>query len=1126
MTLLGMCLYIQHTMDQHNHDRGDKDEFHSDQPKRSSRFEAARPPLQSDPCDFLLDAIDAQLGLLQVKHSHPHKQESAVFRLNQSLSKDTGFGSTASHTNDAPVSCHDLQILPAAEQKADMTNYTAPEAASLQLDVCIRNNTEMESHKEEFMWRLERLLGDGCKGGATSGHPQPPTESICTEDFVRCFREEMIELPLPERSGQEEEAERTFQSPQNNYRSDASMNVKSSGKDPARVAFFQIRPEEREDKKCLSETSGVQTLQHSEKVFHSTSVENEHRNPKHISSPKPRFLAGVPVWNFDSVSIDSDLDSVCSDQVRRHFCRRAGTLSKAVKSKRTTLKAVHSKSDQFRVESLVNDDKDANEESKGHWSRRSKLEEASEKMQSAWEKMNERLSTLRLRSEKEEETLRMKKSHLNEVELSLSELQLRRKHAFQDLERLSTETGHLETEKRQLEVLLNERKAERDSLNCQVQKLHRQKASYQCEIQNLEEELKKKEQLEKTSCGEESHTEMSDLERQELATQLACAKAELISEQQRAKEKQDSMQKILEETCEKLLRVSEAETSLRKRSSHLEETRKLREKDFEILECEAREVQEKLGACTVRVDALEKMLGQKEWQLRDLQEEHAVLRTEGDNLKRELEFTKRQNHTSLKEAREHAHTMMEAALKQQRKDLITAHEQQMQKLKKDESSALKNSLEHERDESRKREEKLHAETLEKMCKAVDEERRKWEADKMEAVHFHCGLLEEQNKRSLESMRDEMHQERSHTLSLQHKATELQTRVQELEAERSAHQRKQESLLRSMKQEQQDELEKLKKHILQESEKIVQRAEGETERLRGVLQEQEIRRSQAKIEQEKQFGLWARELAAELEFLHILMQKDGSQRNTVKLPSCSTIDEALLQLKAQRVPFKNHIGHLHQELQSQKQANEQLLKDKEQELRIQRQQMRTERNQALETLKERLIQEHVDELSSLKWSRMSDGGLEASLRKQLEAKDMELRQVQRSMTQWKEQTTARLACKFEDELTAELERCRAKLLRGRKASTDQDEKGTLKGQRTQDLKHPHAQRSDLLTYVYTSTPQSTSDVASLKLVHYLQSRVRQLRVENQSWMPPGPVLPAELSVVGGEREEEACSGVGL
>lgn len=46
---------------------------------------------------------------------------------------------------------------------------------------------------------------------------------------------------------------------------------------------------------------------------------------------------------------------------------------------------------------------------------------------------------------------------------------------------------------------------------------------------------------------------------------------------------------------------------------------------------------------------------------------------------------------------------------------------------------------------------------------------------------------------------------------------------------------------------------------------------------------------------------------------------------------------------------------------------------------------------------------------------------ASLRKQLKAKDQELRQVQRCMAEWKEKTAARLACKFEEELTADLER---------------------------------------------------------------------------------------------------------
>lgn len=52
---------------------------------------------------------------------------------------------------------------------------------------------------------------------------------------------------------------------------------------------------------------------------------------------------------------------------------------------------------------------------------------------------------------------------------------------------------------------------------------------------------------------------------------------------------------------------------------------------------------------------------------------------------------------------------------------------------------------------------------------------------------------------------------------------------------------------------------------------------------------------------------------------------------------------------------------------------------------------------------------------------AEGGAAASLRKQLQAKDTELRQVQARMAQWKEQTAASLALKFEEELTAELER---------------------------------------------------------------------------------------------------------
>lgn len=50
--------------------------------------------------------------------------------------------------------------------------------------------------------------------------------------------------------------------------------------------------------------------------------------PGHSSTPNSdqRLVSftGVPVWSFDTVSIDSDLESVCTEQVRQHLHRRPG----------------------------------------------------------------------------------------------------------------------------------------------------------------------------------------------------------------------------------------------------------------------------------------------------------------------------------------------------------------------------------------------------------------------------------------------------------------------------------------------------------------------------------------------------------------------------------------------------------------------------------------------------------------------------------------------------------------------------------------------------------------------------------------------------------------------------------
>ncbi|XP_061907784.1 DNA ligase 1-like [Entelurus aequoreus] len=724
-----VSLVKQHNMEEHS--RGDTDGLlQQDLNNNRSGSEQHRSPLRPDPCDFLLDAIDAQHKKLQVNTCKQDGRKSAPFKWSESLSKDTGLGSTVSQTNDTPMSSLDLMHTPTAEQTSD-GSIPAPVTfveATKDVDVWTISKMGTESHKEQVLWRLERLLGDACEQGAISGEDHLPSESICTEDFVRCFRLEMVDLAMPQGNVQEldteEEAERTLISDADTCRSHQNIDSRVSSEKSSKY-----KPEQKDE--CPSHSSGISKLHKGVGLRHNTSqspedsciiydpeVEKEHRNHKNISSPKARCLAGVQLWNFDTVSIDSDLDSVCTVQVREHLLKRAGDFQ----NKSSLLpKAQCGRGYMSRAEfSLGNEHKDLNEESNEDWSRRSQLERASENMHSAWEKMNSRLSSLRQKCEKEEETLRMRKSHLAEVEHSLSELQLRRKHAMQDLERLSAESEHMETEKKQLEHLLKDSKADRDSMSCQLQKLQREKESCVIELRSMEEELKKKEQF----CVEKNN--MFVLERQELDRQLDCAKTELFSEQRRAREKLESMQQMLEETCEELLRVSEAETSLRNRCTCLEEKERQKNEENERIQCQTRELQRELGACKARVDTLEKMLDQKEQQLLDLQEQRGGLQAEGDRLRGELEFTKCQHYNALKEAREHTHSMMEAALKQQMKDLVLTHEQQTQRAREDEAKRLKNSLEHQKEESKKREEELHTETLEKVHKAIEEERRKAE----------------------------------------------------------------------------------------------------------------------------------------------------------------------------------------------------------------------------------------------------------------------------------------------------------------------------------------------------------------------------------------------------------------
>ncbi|KAJ4942069.1 hypothetical protein JOQ06_011939 [Pogonophryne albipinna] len=1064
------------------------------------------PPLKLDQCDLLLDALDAQLGQLQIQPT----KHLAIPR-ERDCNDDAG-----NVTNEL--------LMPDIEMfvQHPVSSALPPERGSgcrggptiQKVDRRTRDKEEMESQREQVLWRLERLLGDTCNEGRMEAGILPPSDSICTEDFVSRFRDEMVEWTFPESyieklDDGEEVTKRTEIS--DCQREHFILNVDRRALTGESSENTESAHDCQSEEKCVYNSHGVNTssrrkagagerysspqrLGDDSSLSHRTEAVTGHETTQlnNSCSPKARCLAGVPVWSFDTVSIDSDLDSVCTEQVRNHIHRRPGWRSllqsvtgmedhctnhsdtqgeseprsssgrsfsygKVHNRSPSVRKAPRNKRDSYRHVCSLDHNKKDTEEELNQRSGRCRPERTSQKMHSDWAKMKGRLSTLQQKCEKEEQTLQRKKTQLKEVELSLSELQQRRRHALQELERLTVETAKMEEEKRTLEVALRDSRAGKDAISVQMHELQRQREVCVLEVRHLEEELtalsQRKQNLKEGRFTERpSSVVFSLLEREEMERQLDNAKTELFTEQRRAREKLESTQEKLEETCEELQRVTEAESLLRTRCAYLEEKQRQKKDQIEAVEFKVSEMRGDLGECKVRVSTQEKMLAQKELQLLDVQEQRGALQAERDGLKGALKHLKTQHCNASKEAHQQAQTM-DAALKKEKKEMALAHEQQIQKVNKPEKAnalsltrhieSLKSSIQLQEEEAKKLRDSL--ETQQQEAQLREEQQHKEALEKM-----HCGKLQEQNRKSLESMRSEMQRERSKALALQQKVVELKTRVQEMESESCAQQ--QESVTALMCQTLKE------KHRAELQRQMAQSAEGQS---------------------------------------------------SVLLPHSPTAAEARVNLRTLREQLKHLINHLQQELHSQKQTTEQLRKEKERELSIQRQQLRLDRDQALDSLKARLIQEHIEELS---WPHMS------SLRKQLGAKDLELRQVQRNMAQWKEHTAARLACKFEEELTSELERCKTQLLRGRKPSKSREERPTEPerpdGELTLRAKEAQTPAcSPWLHVVDSAASHSPSDVASFKLLRFLQSRVKQLRVENQtySWSPsPANTIPLDLS----------------
>ncbi|XP_035999598.1 uncharacterized protein LOC118564766 [Fundulus heteroclitus] len=229
-----------------------------------------------DHCDLLLDAIDKQLDQLQIKSPRPKR--GAVLKAQNA------------RNTEKTLSSWDVSV-----------NHTETKKS---LDVILRGKDEPESRMDQVIWRLERLLGEACKEGKIAGEAQPPSDSICTEDFVRCFKEEMVNLsPKTERTeisdGGSHQSDQNRQSPESRGSETCDTVMTHS------FHSNQSSPV-KEERTCLFGSCGENMSQDKEKAG---------AGERNMTPQRPGDCSSA--WRFDSVSADSDPDTDGTERVRQ-----------------------------------------------------------------------------------------------------------------------------------------------------------------------------------------------------------------------------------------------------------------------------------------------------------------------------------------------------------------------------------------------------------------------------------------------------------------------------------------------------------------------------------------------------------------------------------------------------------------------------------------------------------------------------------------------------------------------------------------------------------------------------------------------------------------------------------------
>ncbi|XP_041078596.1 trichohyalin-like isoform X2 [Polyodon spathula] len=747
-----------------------------------------------------------------------------------------------------------------------------------------------------------------------------------------------------------------------------------------------------------------------------------------------------------------------------------------------------------------------------------------------------------------ETRVRDSKSQAEETRAELAVLEYKRDSCLQEVQSLEEE----------LSVLRRQCSA---TYNSQQSTLQNQVSSLNAEREELRARLRLKE------------GGLSVLERQELERQLSCARSELFTEQRSAQNKISLLQEQLEDCQVELEERAAQEALLQERSGRLEqqlrEMNRRQEEQAEKLALQSSEASQALGRQVQeasvqllekdgKISALERILSEKELELLRLREGQAALQAEQEALVTTRETLTQEHQSQLQQLHRDKQLEEEQAKQQLKEELDLIKQQEIQQvrdqaledkleavkhqalsftlemekltlkiqLKDEETMKLKEAFKQQEESTRKLAEDLKLEAKEMVQGALLREHRKWETEKTEELQRQRGILEEESRRAMHTIKEDLENERRKALPLQNKIIELQTRVQELEFESRALQReKQEAVSEvrsSLREEKQEEILRVREEMDQVKAREVERLrlrleqeEAEVQRLRAGLDKAAWREKELQTQAERLERGAVLDLSLVCDriqdFIHSTREQKAGASPAHQRPSPSrlSLPQAVQALRGACEEQQQHILELHQELDTQRRTVLHIQQDKDRELKQQREELYLEKEAAVEAIKERLIQEHIEEISKLQRPLLKDsGGSECqSLRQQLREKDSELRAIQRNMTHWKDETAAKLAAKFEEELNSELEKCKSDLLKQRRMSKNKPDHQRKIEKLESEMRRLSMERCETAPLCSASTPSLSTapptgpqDFSTLKLLRHLQSRVKQLRAENSIYHP--------------------------